>query len=87
MLFKLLFHCKPFAYLSMALSEFAKHKQSCLECSTYNVVLFIMLYQKRYLKNTINQTPLYLNKKRCHPEEPNTSTLLVNNFFFLLDIL
>lgn len=82
MLFKLLFHCKPFAYLSVALSEFAIHKQSCLECSTYNVVLFIMLYRKRYLKNTINQTPLYLNKQRCHPEEPNTSTLLVNNFFF-----
>lgn len=66
----------------MALSEFAIHKQSCLECSTYNVVLFIMLYQKRFLKNTINQTPLYLNKQRCHPEEPNACTLLVNNFFF-----
>lgn len=41
-----------------------------------------MLYQKRYSKkNTFNQTPLYLNKLKCHPEEPNTSTLLVNTFF------
>lgn len=47
-----------------------------LQCSLiYNVI------SKKVFKNTINQTPLYLNKQRCHPEEPNTSTLLVNNFF------